>query len=758
MALRRARPAWARVAALALLLCGLFASSLWGGRDTQETRPRWLAGTAAVTTTCLEPEFEAFCQTNGTNTCRPASDFNGVCCTNEEACFSEKSNEVCPESWLCSAELIPGGSGNGRCLASWEKSGGGGAFVYILIMLFLFLGLAIVTDEYFVASLEKISSALELSEDVAGATFLAAGSSAPELFVSLADNVISNPPKSVGLGTIVGSAIFNILVIIGLSALLAGSTLSLNWRPLARDITFYVISVIALIGVVVDDQVKWYEAFILLVLYACYIAFMTVNARFFEWLDRKLGIAGPVEEGVGSAIGGDQRKVSSREDMEVDAEDFPSSVEESDDVELALEDFPRQDSALQAAEAVLGSSDNRSSNKPHVRHTVETTRPSAAVEAAAEAIQVSRRRSENLKDFSRSFEARSPRNAKYLSMSANPLHHSKNRAFNHSMRFSRDAAVHSISDADGKHSLKNVANAVIRANQSTWADASEVDTRSRHEQKSEGSTSLEGDMEEGVQEVSGENNNDDMGIPKEEEIEKKDEQEDEPESYWEPLLWPVDEENEQGSCFARYCLGWNNMFLARLYYVMALPFNLLFRFTVPDCSFDLFCEDKFDKEENRKIGYSLCFAMSIVWIAVLSHFLVYAASKFGCIVGISPAVMGLTLIAAGTSVPDAMSSIIVAKKGLGDMAIANSIGSNVFDILIGLGFPWLLANIIFGDAPEVATGDLWAGLGFLFGVVVALLLILKIFNWTMGRRVGALLISLYLVYIIFELVRSANKD
>ena len=50
---------------------------------------------------------------------------------------------------------------------------------------YMFWGLAIVCDDYFVSSLEDISEALNLSSDVAGATFMAAGSSAPELFTSL---------------------------------------------------------------------------------------------------------------------------------------------------------------------------------------------------------------------------------------------------------------------------------------------------------------------------------------------------------------------------------------------------------------------------------------------------------------------------------------------------------------------------------------------------------------------------------------------
>ena len=99
--------------------------------------------------------------------------------------------------------------------------------------------LAIICDDFFVPSLEEISDRLNLTEDVAGATFMAAGkplqkpfqlaifgrllchagSSAPELFTSLSGVFVKS---DVGIGTIVGSAIFNLLIIIALSAALAG--------------------------------------------------------------------------------------------------------------------------------------------------------------------------------------------------------------------------------------------------------------------------------------------------------------------------------------------------------------------------------------------------------------------------------------------------------------------------------------------------------------------------------------------------------
>jgi Ca2+/Na+ antiporter len=53
----------------------------------------------------------------------------------------------------------------------------------------------------------------------------------------------------------------------------------------------------------------------------------------------------------------------------------------------------------------------------------------------------------------------------------------------------------------------------------------------------------------------------------------------------------------------------------------------------------------------------------------------------------------------GTSVPDALSSLFVAQDGEGDMAVSNAIGSNVFDILMGLGLPWTISAAITFGAP-----------------------------------------------------------
>lgn len=121
---------------------------------------------------------------------------------------------------------------------------------------------------------------------------------------------------------------------------------------------------------------------------------------------------------------------------------------------------------------------------------------------------------------------------------------------------------------------------------------------------------------------------------------------------------------------------------AWLKYLLVLPLVAALTFTIPDV---------------RRPGYGkwcyLSFVLSIVWIGIFSFFMVQFAEILGNTIGIPSVVMGYTVLAAGTSVPDLLSSVIVARMGEGDMAVSSSIGSNIFDILVGLPLPWLVFSL-----------------------------------------------------------------
>ena len=113
------------------------------------------------------------------------------------------------------------------------------------------------------------------------------------------------------------------------------------------------------------------------------------------------------------------------------------------------------------------------------------------------------------------------------------------------------------------------------------------------------------------------------------------------------------------------------------------PLLFLMFITIPNCN-----NPKFEK------FFIVTFVMSTVWIAAFSYVMVWMVCMIGFTLGIPDTIMGITFLAAGTSVPDTIASVMVARNGYGDMAVSNSIGSNVFDILLGLGLPWFLSTTI----------------------------------------------------------------
>ena len=63
--------------------------------------------------------------------------------------------------------------------------------------------------------------------------------------------------------------------------------------------------------------------------------------------------------------------------------------------------------------------------------------------------------------------------------------------------------------------------------------------------------------------------------------------------------------------------------------------------------------------------------------------MVWWAREISLTFEIDDEIMGLTVLAAGTSIPDLITSVLVARKGYGDMAVSSSVGSNLFDVTIG---------------------------------------------------------------------------
>eukprot|EP00049_Salpingoeca_infusionum_P014704 m.277939 g.277939 ORF g.277939 m.277939 type:complete len:166 (+) comp15734_c0_seq3:2664-3161(+) len=123
-----------------------------------------------------------------------------------------------------------------------------------------------------------------------------------------------------------------------------------------------------------------------------------------------------------------------------------------------------------------------------------------------------------------------------------------------------------------------------------------------------------------------------------------------------------------------------------------------------------------------------------------------------------------------SSIPDALSSILVARDGYGDMAVSNAIGSNVFDIDLGLGFPFLLKSIITKQPVDLLASsfrqDFESGIrgltdhakfGFiLLGALVLAYAVLAAMRFRLTRGVGTLFFAMYLIFITYSLVQELH--
>merc|ERR1712083_1203052 len=192
--------------------------------------------------------------------------------------------------------------------------------------------------------------------------------------------------------------------------------------------------------------------------------------------------------------------------------------------------------------------------------------------------------------------------------------------------------------------------------------------------------------------------------------------------------------------------GWTS----KIFWLLSLPLMFPMWITIPD-----------PQAPARKKWFPISFLASILWIAVFSYFMVWWASLTGETFGISDAVMGLTFLAAGTSVPDLITSVIVAREGKGDMAVSSSIGSNIFDVLVGLPLPWIFAaatnfdsDIHPGAGLSVTANSLLLSIFILFGMLGAVLAIIYCSKWRMTKTLGYSMFVLYAIFCVQDIVRQ----
>ncbi|XP_032831753.2 sodium/potassium/calcium exchanger 5 [Petromyzon marinus] len=454
-----------------------------------------------------------------------------------------------------------------------EEQREGGVLIYILIALYLLLAIAIVCDYYFLPSLELISDRLGLTMDVAGATFMAAGSSAPEMVTAFLGVFVTK--GDIGVSTIVGSAVYNLLGICAICCLFSPSASPLSHWPLLRDSLAYAVSVAVLIGCIHDGKVHWYEALSLVSVYAAYVVVLRFDARLHRAFTRGCLCLRPA---------GQHRR-------------------------------RRQPGNGPEARPLVGGGEERgdAAGEDHGGGT-------------------SRRSSTGVNDF-----------------------------------------LHGRTRSDSGVILRD------------GSDYSRL-TLSLH-----GLTSLEDEEPMGLLHV--------------------------PQGDGRRVLW-----------------------------VLSLPVLLLLTLTVPDC-----------RARSMRRFFPVTFFMAAVWISALTYLLVWMVTVTGETLGIPDTVMGLTLLAIGTSLPDTITSLLVAREGKADMAMSNIVGSNVFDMLC-LGLPWLLLTAFVspsGPAHVSSAGLVYSASSLLISLAL-LLACVHAARWRLSRPLGAACLAAYLVFVAVAVLHEVG--
>jgi cation:H+ antiporter len=127
-----------------------------------------------------------------------------------------------------------------------------------------------------------------------------------------------------------------------------------------------------------------------------------------------------------------------------------------------------------------------------------------------------------------------------------------------------------------------------------------------------------------------------------------------------------------------------------------------------------------------------------------SRWLVEAAVGFARHLGVSELVIGLTIVAAGTSLPEVATSILAAIRGERDIAVGNVVGSNLFNVLAVLG----LGSLVAPDGVPVPAGALTFDLPIMIAVSIACLPVF-LTGYTIARWEGAVFLGYYVAYVAF---------
>mmetsp|Transcript_32101 Transcript_32101/g.73908 ORF Transcript_32101/g.73908 Transcript_32101/m.73908 type:complete len:619 (+) Transcript_32101:30-1886(+) len=527
-------------------------------------------------------------------------------------------------------------------------------FLHVIGISYMLLGLNTVCDVYFTGALEVMVERWQIKPDVAGATFMAAGGSAPELFTSLVGATIAN--NDVGFGTIIGSAVFNVLFVIGLCGYVAKDPIQLTWWPLFRDCAFYIFGLSLLAGFASDELISLAEAIVLFVAYLLYCIIMYFNNRLEALVDA-------------DGTRANARKQAQQANASPDSERPPVVI------------------GNWAGSAPTGVVPEM---KPPAPEREEPQPPGSV------GVETLLRSSED--EVSAGLLASQPLPHREIPSACQSLNVERVR---------RDPAMRTedhVPDIVSSQPLPARSLKVKLSARTARAAALQEAARDRHEERMHSS-----------------------GRPSEDE-EQRSRQPSQQSEQPSPEEKPGEEEDEPG------LMDFPDTLKDKVIWILSLPVIAPIYFLTPQPS---------------ERWFLVCFIFSLVWIALLSFLLVWWVEILGQALHIDPILMSFTLLAAGTSIPDAASSVAVAKQGEGDMAVSSSVGSNIFDILVGLPIPWIIKIALNDVSYQVTIKSPFLAFDviLLLFMVVAVILSIHCLGWKLNRPLGLVMAILYLAFL-----------
>ena len=135
----------------------------------------------------------------------------------------------------------------------------------------------------------------------------------------------------------------------------------------------------------------------------------------------------------------------------------------------------------------------------------------------------------------------------------------------------------------------------------------------------------------------------------------------------------------------------------------------------------------------------LLIAGGLVMLIIGGRVLVNGAVQIALLAGVSEAVIGLTIVAVGTSLPELATSVLAAARNMSDISVGNIVGSNIFNTMGVLGASALMAPLPLGNVT-------WGDLGVMLAFTIVLLPLMRA-GFLLKRRDGIILLVSYLIYI-----------